>query len=185
MTAVIILEVVNKEKGVAGKYFDKKKVCLWTLITFSYRICVTITILEQLASQIEWSYESNLWSFGYFKCSRMFWFLLDPSCKGNSLTKSWLVDSDPDCYLTPKREHLQKNGSCIEILDDPGRRSKDVLPGHLFLDFFAKHFPNYLSLHYKKNVWPNLVRAAKQSRLKRCSKWYIRNCTKQCKYLHH
>ena len=28
VTAVIILEVVNKEKGVAGKYFDKKKVCL-------------------------------------------------------------------------------------------------------------------------------------------------------------
>ena len=129
VTAVIILEVVNKEKGVAGKYFDKKKVCLWTLITFSYRICVTITILERLASQIEWSYES--------------------------------------------------------ILDDPGRRSKDALPGHLFLDFFAKHFPNYLSLHYKKNVWPNLVRAAKQSWLKRCSKWNIRNCKKQCKYLHH
>ena len=30
------------------------------------------------------------------------------------------------------------------------RHSKNALPDCLFLDFFVKHFPNYLSFHYEK-----------------------------------
>ena len=40
------------------------------------------------ASQIELSFESNLGSFGYFKCSKALWLLLNPNWKGISLTRA-------------------------------------------------------------------------------------------------
>ena len=61
-------------------------------------------------------FESNLWSFGYFECSTALWVILDPSCKSN-LLKSLLGASGSDSHLTPKTGHLQKNGSCVHILD--------------------------------------------------------------------
>ena len=61
-------------------------------------------------------FESKLRSFGYFECSTALWVILDPSCKSNLLT-SLLGASGSDSHLTPKIGHLQKNGSCIHILD--------------------------------------------------------------------
>ena len=58
--------------------------------------------------QIEWFFESNLRSSGYFNCSTALCFPLDPSNKGNLLTRVWLCASGSDLYLMPKMGHLQK-----------------------------------------------------------------------------
>ena len=58
--------------------------------------------------QIEWFFESNLRSSGYFNCSTVLCFPLDPSNKGNLLTRVWLCASGSDLYLMPKMGHLQK-----------------------------------------------------------------------------
>ena len=42
-------------------------------------------------SQIQWLFESNWWSFGCFKCPTVICLPLDPSCKGNTLTRVGLV----------------------------------------------------------------------------------------------
>ena len=54
---------------------------------------------------------------GYFKCSAVLWLLLDPSCEDKSAYKSCLGASGCDNHLTPIIGHLQKNISCIQILD--------------------------------------------------------------------
>ena len=47
---------------------------------------------REKTSQIKWLFESNLRPFGYFKCSTELWLLLEPSCKGNSLTRvAWAL----------------------------------------------------------------------------------------------
>ena len=83
------------KKRVTDKYFEKKNVRLWTLITFCYRKCMLrlqclTCIFERNSrgktSQLEWLFESNLRSSGYFECSTELWLLLEPSCRGNLLT---------------------------------------------------------------------------------------------------
>ena len=91
---------------------------------------VTITILEWLvsiwcmfdrnvrgkATQTECLFELNLGSFGYFEYTTALWLLLEPSCKGNLLTRvtqHFRARRSPD----PKNRAFEKNGSCIQILD--------------------------------------------------------------------
>ena len=67
-------------------------------------------------SQTEWLFESNLKSFGYFKCSTVLWLLLDPRCKGNMLTRvGWALQAQIVNWC-PNRV-FEKNGSCMQILD--------------------------------------------------------------------
>ena len=66
-------------------------------------------------SHIVWLFESNLRSFGYFKCSTVLWLPLDPSCKYNLLTRAgWVLQTQ---IVTWCPRHLQKNGSSFQILE--------------------------------------------------------------------
>ena len=83
---------INEE--VCDKYFEKKIVRLWPWITFCYR--KSMLTLKHLSGwcQIEWLFESYLGSFGYVKFSTVLWLPLDPSCKGNLLTRvGWLLQA--------------------------------------------------------------------------------------------
>ena len=53
-----------------------------------YIACFFDTNFEGKTSQIERLFESNLRSFDCSKCSTVIWLPLDPSCKGNSLTRA-------------------------------------------------------------------------------------------------
>ena len=67
-------------------------------------------------TQTECLFELNLGSFGYFECTTALWLLLEPSCKGNLLTRvtqHFRARRSPD----PKNRAFEKNGSCIQILD--------------------------------------------------------------------
>ena len=114
------------KRHVTEKYFEKK-VRLWTLITFHYpsitgsacyyyNTWVTGVNMEYMldrnyggkTSQIEWLFQSNLRSFGYFKTSSELWGFFGPQLQRQLVYKSWLGASAPDCHLTPKIVHLQK-----------------------------------------------------------------------------
>ena len=58
-------------------------------VTGVYMACIFHRNSGEKASQIEWLFESNLKSFGYFKCSTALWLPLNPSCKGNLLARVW------------------------------------------------------------------------------------------------
>ena len=93
--AVIIPEFVNNWRSML-QINHLKKVKLWTRILFCYRKSSWVTGVNMVymfhrnsrgkTSQIEWIFESNLRSFGYFNYSTVIWLPLDPSCKGNTLT---------------------------------------------------------------------------------------------------
>ena len=106
------------KKHVTDKYFEKKRVRSWAMITFCYRKCMLL--LQYLSDwclngicfteipggktcQIEWLFESHLRSFGCFECPAALRLFLDPSCKGNF----WVGASGPDYHLVPKMGHLQ------------------------------------------------------------------------------
>ena len=59
-------------------------------------------------SQIEWLFESDLRSFGYFKCSTCNLASSGPQMQRQSAYKSWLGTSGPKCHLIPKIGDLQK-----------------------------------------------------------------------------
>ena len=96
------------KKHFTYKFFEKN-VILSTLITFCYmKLCyhynawVTDVYMaymfdrnsETKALQIDTLFESSLKSIGYFNCSTALSVLLDPSCKGNSLTRvSWTLQA--------------------------------------------------------------------------------------------
>ena len=105
-------------QGVKNVRFSENVACFVFLLppfwdsTFSHitdEMYVTITILEWLVIymafmfdrnsggktwQIKWLFESNVRSFGYIECSTVLSLLLDPSCKGNSLTRvSWVLQA--------------------------------------------------------------------------------------------
>ena len=104
------------KNGVTDKYIKKRLV--FEPVSFPFRKCsyncntwVTGVYMAYMfewnsggkTSQIEWLLESNLKSFGYFKCSTALEIFLDHSSKDNSLTKkNWLRTSGPDCHLVPK-----------------------------------------------------------------------------------
>ena len=58
-----------------------------TIVTGVYMACIFHTNSRGKTSETEWLFESNLRSFGCFKCPAALWFSLIPSCKGNSLTR--------------------------------------------------------------------------------------------------
>ena len=103
VVAVMILKVVNNRQ-----IFWKIKSWLWNLITLQ-EMHVTITILEWMVStwceclteipeekhlKLKDYLNLNLRSFGYFKCSTVFWLLLDPSYKDNLLTRvDWVLQA--------------------------------------------------------------------------------------------
>ena len=114
-------------KCVTDKYFEKK-VTFGTIITFRYRKCMLP--LQYLSywclhgvmfdlnsrgktSKIDWLFKSNLRSFGHFKCSTALWLFLDPSCKGNLLSK---LAEHCRPRLSPNA-HRAFAGICIQILD--------------------------------------------------------------------
>ena len=89
------------KKRVTDKYCEKK-VRLWTQVTFHYRksmlhyntkvtaifmTCIFYRNFNGKTSQIEWLFESNLRSFGCFKCFTTLWLPLNPNCNGNLLTR--------------------------------------------------------------------------------------------------
>ena len=58
-----------------------------SLVTGVYMACIFHRNSRGKTSQIEWLFESNLGSFGCSKCSTVVWLPLNPSCKGNLLTR--------------------------------------------------------------------------------------------------
>ena len=91
------------KKHATDKYFENSETVNLTYLPLQKKY-ITITIVERLVStwttslteileethlrlSIEW-FESNLRSFGYFKCSTALWLPPDPSCKGNLLTRA-------------------------------------------------------------------------------------------------
>ena len=62
---------------------------------------------------------------------------------------------------------------------------KLTLQKTFFLGWFWKKFIYYYIYSNKKMYYYKILRAAKQSELKRCSKWYRRNHTKHCKLMKH
>ena len=94
---------------------DKKYVTITTL-TGVYMVCVFHRNSKEKASQVEWLFESNLRSFGCFKCSRALWVPLNPSCKGNLLTR---MAGHFRSRLSPDAQNraFTKNWSCTEILN--------------------------------------------------------------------
>ena len=90
------------------------------------------------AHWIEWLFESNLRSLGDFKYSTAFWLLLDPSCKGNSITRvCWAIFNH---RLSPDAQNraFAKNGSCIQILDTALRGQ---MLAHLIAWYWQRNFP--------------------------------------------
>ena len=94
---------VKLKKHVTDKSFEKKldfepefssitgNVCYHynSWVTGVCMACIFHRHSGEKASQIEWLFESNLKSFGYFKCSTALWLPLNPSCKGNLLARVW------------------------------------------------------------------------------------------------
>ena len=88
------------KKRITDKWFEKKvyfepeppsitgKVCYHynSWVTGAYAACM-FDRNSGGTSQTEWLFEPHLRSFGYFKCSTVLWLALNPSCKGNSLTR--------------------------------------------------------------------------------------------------
>ena len=63
-------------------------------VTSVYMVCMHVRNCREETSQIESLFESNLGSFGYFKCSIALWLPLDPNCKGNLLTwAGWVLQA--------------------------------------------------------------------------------------------
>ena len=64
------------------------------------------------------------------------------SLEGSEIFRFFLGGGGADQYT--HQTHAKKSKFM------PPDTLKQVLPGCLFLDFYVKHFPNYLSLHYEK-----------------------------------
>ena len=86
------------------RYFETKSPSLTGNVCYHYNSWVTGVHIACLfhrnsggkTSQIVWFLESNLRSFGCFKCSTAFWLWLslNPSCKDNSLTRTgWALQA--------------------------------------------------------------------------------------------
>ena len=118
------------KKRVTDKYFLKKlhleplSPSVTGNVCYHYKTWVTGVFMVYMfdrnsagkTSQIEWLFESNLRSSGYFKCSAVLWLLLDPSCNGNLLTKvGWVLQAQ--IYPDGQNGAFAKNGSCIQNLD--------------------------------------------------------------------
>ena len=97
------------KERVTDKYFEKK-IRIWTQINPSvtgkvcyhynnwvtgvYMVCKFYGNSRGKTSQIEWLLESNLRSFGCFKCSLVSWLSLNTSWKRNLLTRiGWVLQS--------------------------------------------------------------------------------------------
>ena len=117
------------KKRVADKYFEKEldfqpkspsvtgKVCYHynSWVTGVYRTYVFHINSGGKIFQSKWLFESNLRSFGQFKCSTAFGLPLNPSCIGN------LLQELAGCFrprLSPDAQDraFAKNGSCIQIV---------------------------------------------------------------------
>ena len=96
------------KKRFTDKYFRKKldfepkspsvtgKVCYHynNRVTSVYMMYMFGRNSKRKTFQIEWLFESNLRSFGCFKCFTMFWLLLDSNCKRNLLARvGWALQA--------------------------------------------------------------------------------------------
>ena len=80
----------------------ESELCCWCFSRNFLKIFRTATLKENLSMDVPYSNQEHVWmsafdetTFGYFnKCSTAFWLLLDPSCKGNSLTRvGWTLQA--------------------------------------------------------------------------------------------
>ena len=115
---------------VTDKYFEKKLDFESYLpsatgnVSYHYNAWVTGVFVAYLfdrnsgrkASQIEWLFESNLRSSGYFKCSTSFGLHWTPAAKATCLQD---LAGHFRSRLSPDAQNrtFAKNGSCNQILD--------------------------------------------------------------------
>ena len=81
---VMLPKPVQSWPAVFVKFRDKDSMSHYNIEYNIYMAYMFDRNLGEKASQIE-GFESNLRSFGYFECSAVLLFLLDPSCKGTLL----------------------------------------------------------------------------------------------------
>ena len=165
VAAVIILEDVNNWRSVLPINILKKNIGLRTIITFCYRKCMyPLQYLSDMRPngiyvwQKFWlknvSYWVIIWiKFKVFcnsKCSGAFWLLLDPSCKGNLLTR---VGLEVRLRLSPDAKNMAfpKNGSCIQILDLTLYKL-DISKSLLNSAFRTSDYLSYNGIHWHQNL---------------------------------
>ena len=111
---VMLPKPVQSWPVVFVKFRDKDSMSHYNIEYNIYMAYMFDRNLGEKASQIE-GFESNLRSFGYFECSAVLLFFLDPSCKGTLLVHTMVGRLRSRLSNGTQNRAFANNGSCIQM----------------------------------------------------------------------